>query len=93
MGAKCDLEAMLARLKTERSFILVPAGKGNRSRFETVLLNDLSLSKFEQIVTSGLLSSDYFTEGIGGGGEIGDGSHRSTSKKSRPGRVWKGNKK
>ena len=95
MGAKCDLEAMLARLKTERAFILVPVGKRRKGGFETVLLADLSLSKFEDIVSSGLLCSDYFAEGTGGGdgGDIGDGSHRLSSKKSRSGRVWKANRK
>lgn len=94
MGAKCDLEAMLTRLKVERNFILVPAGKGKKRGFETVLLADLPLSRFEGIVSSGLLSPDYLTEGFGGGdgGQVGDGSHRSISKKSRPGRTWKGNK-
>lgn len=89
------MEAMLIRLKSEREFILVPAGKEKKRGFETVSLAGLSLSKFEGIVSSGLLSPDYLTEGTGGGdgGQAGDGSHRSTSKKSRPDRIWKGNKR
>ena len=92
MGAKCDLEAMLARLKSERDFIQIPIkGKG----FETVKLIDLPFFRFEEIVTNGLLSPDYLKEGTDGGdnGQIGDGSHRCTSKKSRPGRFWCGKRK
>lgn len=94
MGAKCDLEAMLTRLKSEKEFILVPIKQGGKGGFETVLLANLPLAKFGEIVSRGLLSQDYFQEGIGGGdgGQIGNGSHRSTSKKSRPGRIWKNNK-
>ena len=92
MAAKCDLETMLARLKSERDFILVPVGK---KEFETIPLENLSLTKFEKIVANGLLGQDYLEEGTGGGdnGQLGNSSHRCTSKKSRPDRIWKGNKR
>ncbi len=92
MVAKCDLEVMLSRLKDKKDFILVPTGN---KTYETITLRSLTLPEFEKIVSNGLLGSDYLIDGSGGGkgGEIGDGSHKLSSKKSRPGRVWNANKK